>query len=262
MQVDSICNADAAPDPPRTPPREEAGANENPSEINDNAEENEATEDEEEEESASVASGKRRRVSKEWTPLEEWDATQFLASEIDAKILRVATERMEESGLVEWPSTRAKPGKSIGLWCLRKSYVKDLGQTTVETYYCPLSNRTKCPVQIRVIWSLTLVVLETSGGVHSQALCHAHDQSKKTQLQAADSSSQGCVNQSKSDADRCPQGAPTSQSERQNRTREVTVGAFCCKDPEEDHHVSSGGWCRGYQHICFYCSVWNRHLVR
>jgi hypothetical protein len=179
MQVGSICNADAAPDPPRTPPREEAGANENPSEINDNAEENEATEDEDEEESASVGSGKRRRVSKEWTLLQEWDATQFLASELEAKILRVATERMEESGLVEWPSTRAKPTKSIGLWCLCKSYLKDLGQTSVETYYCPLSNRTKCPVQIRVTRSLTTVILATSGGEHSQARCHAHDQSKK-----------------------------------------------------------------------------------
>ncbi len=67
MNVGSICNADAAPDPPRTPPREEAGANENPSEINDNAEENGATEDEDEDESASVGLGKRRRVRKEWT---------------------------------------------------------------------------------------------------------------------------------------------------------------------------------------------------
>ncbi len=40
MQVGSICNADAAPNPPRTNPREEAGANENQIEINDNAEEN------------------------------------------------------------------------------------------------------------------------------------------------------------------------------------------------------------------------------
>ncbi len=54
MQVGSICNADAAPDPPRMPPREEAGANDNPSEINDNAEENGATEDEDEDESASI----------------------------------------------------------------------------------------------------------------------------------------------------------------------------------------------------------------
>ena len=39
MQVGSMCNADAAPDTQRTPPREEAGANENPRKINDNAEE-------------------------------------------------------------------------------------------------------------------------------------------------------------------------------------------------------------------------------
>jgi hypothetical protein len=122
MQVDEICNEPPAPDPPRTPPREEAGANENPSEINDNAEENEASEDEDEEESASVGSGKRRRARRKWTVLGHWDACHYIASELDANILRVATERMEESGLVEWPSTRVKPTKSIGLWCLCKSY--------------------------------------------------------------------------------------------------------------------------------------------
>jgi hypothetical protein len=80
MQVDEIRNEAAAPDPPCTPPSEVAGANENPSEYNDNAEENEATEDEDEEESASVGSGKRRRfakngrVRKKWTVIREWDA--------------------------------------------------------------------------------------------------------------------------------------------------------------------------------------------
>ena len=93
MQVDEICNEPPAPDPPRTPPREEAGANENPSEINDNAEENEASEDEDEEESASVGSGKRRRARLQWSVLGDRDADQFLTSEIDANILRVATER-------------------------------------------------------------------------------------------------------------------------------------------------------------------------
>ncbi len=76
MPVRSMCSADAAPDTPRTPPREEAGANKIPSEINDNAEENEATEDEDEEEYESVGSEKRRRVRREWTVLGHWDADQ------------------------------------------------------------------------------------------------------------------------------------------------------------------------------------------
>ncbi len=74
---------------------------------------------------------------------------------------------------------KGKPTRSIGLWCLCKSHVKYFGQTSVETYYCPLSNRTKCPLQIRVTRSLTTVILETSGGEHSQARCHANDRSKK-----------------------------------------------------------------------------------
>ncbi len=44
MQVGSICNAETAPDPPLTPPREDASANENLSEINDNAEDRGVTE--------------------------------------------------------------------------------------------------------------------------------------------------------------------------------------------------------------------------
>ncbi len=57
MQVNGICNEAAAADPPRTPLREEASANENPSENNDNAEDNEATGNEDEEDSACVTSG-------------------------------------------------------------------------------------------------------------------------------------------------------------------------------------------------------------
>ena len=96
MQVDVICNADAAADPPRTPPREEASANENTSEKNDDSKENDATENEYAEKSASVGSGKRRRVRKKWTVIGEWHANQFLASEIEARILRIATGRMED----------------------------------------------------------------------------------------------------------------------------------------------------------------------
>jgi hypothetical protein len=176
MQVDEICNKPAAADPPRTPPREEACANENPSENNDNAEENEETENEDEEESASVGSGKRRRVHRKWTVIGEWDANQYLAAEIEVHVLRVATEQMEESGFVDWPSTRVKPAKSICLWCLCKAYVKDLGKTSVETYYCPLSNRTDCPVQLRVTRALTTVFVETSGGEHTQTvICNLYD---------------------------------------------------------------------------------------
>jgi hypothetical protein len=96
MQVDEICNEAAAPDPPRTLPREETGANENPNDNNDNLEDREATEDGDEEEAAIVCSGKRRRVRKKWTVIGEWHANQFLASEIEARILRIATGRMED----------------------------------------------------------------------------------------------------------------------------------------------------------------------
>ncbi len=92
------------PDPPCTPAREEAGANANPSAINDNAEENEGTGDEDEDESASVGSGKRRRVRKQWTVLEEWDATHYLTAESEAKIPQPA----------EWKNPALSNGRAQG----------------------------------------------------------------------------------------------------------------------------------------------------
>ena len=35
----------------------------------------------------------------------------------NAEVLRIATEKMEESGLVEWPSARSA-AKTLGLWTL------------------------------------------------------------------------------------------------------------------------------------------------
>ncbi len=85
-----------------------------------------------------------------------------------------------------------------------------MGQTSVETYYCPLSNRTYCPVQIRVTRALTTVLVETSGGEHTQARCHAHDHSKNLNFKQRLTVAKVYENQSKSDADRYPQGAPTT----------------------------------------------------
>ncbi len=72
----------------------------------------------------------------------------------------------EKAGQVHWPLVSA-PVVCQGYG------------TSVETYYCSLSNHTKCPVQLRITRSLTTVILETLGREHLQACCHAHDQSKK-----------------------------------------------------------------------------------
>ena len=96
-------------------------------------------------------------------------------SEINAE---VATEKMDESGLVEWPSARSAV-KTLGLWTLAHSYTRESGSTEVENYYCPLHNRCGCPVQIRVSRNTTSVSLEYSGGEHTQERCHQVDKSKK-----------------------------------------------------------------------------------
>ena len=111
-----------------------------------------------------------------------WDRTQKLDSEIDAEILGIATAKMEESGLVEWPSAR-RPAKTIGLWTLGHAYTRDAGTVDIAAYYCPLIHRCKCPVQIRVTRTVTSVCLEYSGGPHTQARCHATDKSKFLKFQ-------------------------------------------------------------------------------
>ena len=103
----------------------------------------------------------------------------MLDSEIDHQILMLANERMEESGLVEWPQARRRDDNNyIGLWVRNGEHFRNGDRVSVETYYCPLRNRMDCKVQIRVIRSSTSVCLETSGGAHTQELCHAQDKSK------------------------------------------------------------------------------------
>jgi hypothetical protein len=73
MQVCAICNGDGA--------RDEAGANENPSEINDNGE-NEGSEDDEEEKAVTDCSDKRKKECRKWTVIGRWDATALPLFEI------------------------------------------------------------------------------------------------------------------------------------------------------------------------------------
>ena len=100
MEVSAVCGT-----PPRTPPREEHdGENPNADEVQQEEEDEEQEEDEEEEEPERQ---KKIRGRRKWELLQSWDRNALLDSEINAEVLRIATEKMEESGLVEWPSARS-----------------------------------------------------------------------------------------------------------------------------------------------------------
>jgi hypothetical protein len=162
------------PPPPRTPPRtpdEEEQEAEQES-LPDSESEEEQDIEGEEEERPKIIRGRRK-----WVLLESWDRTAQVGSAIDAEVLRLANERMEESGMVEWPTARVAT-KTIGLWSRHHKYFRDAGRTEIETYYCPLKDSCHCPVEIRITRNATLVTLETCGE-HSQARCHQTDKSKK-----------------------------------------------------------------------------------
>ncbi len=57
----------------------------------------------------------KTRARRKWVLLESWHRTELLDSEIDAEVLHISNERMEGSGMVEWPAARCAT-KTIGLW--------------------------------------------------------------------------------------------------------------------------------------------------
>ena len=180
MNVDDIIEEDAHT-APRTPPRGGAGGADDFNDQRDGDDDDPDSEDDEEEEEGD---GKRKRkfVSRgrrQWQQLALWDRTSKLDSEINTELLTIATAKMEESGLVEWPQVRRRTvQKTIGLWAQHGEYTREGGRVTIETYHCPLKDRCSCPVQIRVTRSTTAIILEYSGGEHTQALCHSTDTSR------------------------------------------------------------------------------------
>jgi hypothetical protein len=95
---------------PRTPPRTlEVEEQEAEQETLPDSEEERDIEEEEEKldiEEEEEEHPKQTRALRKWVLLESWDRTDLLDSDIDAEVLRIANERMEESGMVELPAAR------------------------------------------------------------------------------------------------------------------------------------------------------------
>ena len=108
MEVSAVCGT-----PPRTPPREEHdGENPNADEVQQEEEDEEQEEDEEEEEPERQ---KKIRGRRKWEVLQSWDRNALLDSEINAEVLRIATEKMEESPAAHTapsPGRRRRPTRS------------------------------------------------------------------------------------------------------------------------------------------------------
>jgi hypothetical protein len=169
MEVASMIDAHAAQDAPRTPPRGGSHFDENEGDQAENDSDEESGDEEDGPAKKKVSRGRRA-----WMELGTWDRTAMLDSEIDHQILMLANQRMEESGLVEWPQARRRDENHyIGLWVRNGEHFRNGGRVSVETYYCPLRNRKDCKVQIRVTRSGTSVCLDTSGGTHAGAVPRA-----------------------------------------------------------------------------------------
>ena len=61
----------------------------------------------------------------------------MLQSEIDARISRLATTYMEESGLVELQTVSRMAGEDLGMWEQFSIVFKNDGERAIEKYHCP-----------------------------------------------------------------------------------------------------------------------------
>jgi hypothetical protein len=119
------------------------------------------------------------RGRRAWIELAVYDQTAMLDTEIDAAILAIATDKMQDSVLMEWPEMKpADTKKTISFWVQNRVYVKAGGNTQVETYYCPLRYRCKCKIQLRITRSPASVFLDWSGGPHTFELYHSEETCK------------------------------------------------------------------------------------
>jgi hypothetical protein len=154
-----------------TPPRRGAGTNKDAQEKNNgNARFSDTDSDD-----LSIDTGKARpsRAGRaDWNLLGFWDRAQVLESEIQSELLQLATDLMEQSGLIEWPSANHDDDiERLGLWQLCEEVQKE-GDTTQKIFRCPLHLQCGCPLKLRTTRSPSAISLECAGGEHSQARCH------------------------------------------------------------------------------------------
>jgi hypothetical protein len=103
MQVARMIDAAQDGVAPHTPPRGGADSEETEGDQADNDSDDESGDEEDWPAKKKVSCGRRT-----WTELGTWDRTAMLDSEIDYQVLTLANQRMEASGLVEWPQARRR----------------------------------------------------------------------------------------------------------------------------------------------------------
>ena len=86
--------------PPSTPPPEQQD------EIIPEAEQLQQDDVGEEQEEEEEDRPRKVRGRRKWEVLHTWDRTALLDTEINADTLQRAAEKMEQAGLIEWPSAR------------------------------------------------------------------------------------------------------------------------------------------------------------
>jgi hypothetical protein len=110
------------------------------------------------------AKKKISRGRRTWTELDSWDRSAMLDSEVDHQVLTLANQRMEDSGLVEWPQARRRDDNHyFGLWVRNGQYFRQGGRVSNTVYREILLPSQKQNILQSVDSSNTLIDFSPSG---------------------------------------------------------------------------------------------------
>ena len=105
--------------------------------------------------------GKKRRETRAWMHVQQWDATTEEESHIESEIMRLAHEQMQ-LGTISSLKTFKTHDTDLGLWKVKDVYKTPNSSTTITRYHCPLAYRCKCSAMLRVTRTGTKVLFEVA----------------------------------------------------------------------------------------------------
>ncbi len=119
-----------------------------------------------------------RRALREWQLLAEFSRSEYDTDEIDDNIYQLARDEIKpklSTNAYRVLKQKANKAKHLHVWKLRNSRELKQDATTITDYSCPMRDRCKCMVGIRVARTTSRVSMSISGN-HSLA---SHEEHKK-----------------------------------------------------------------------------------
>jgi hypothetical protein len=120
---------------------------------------------------------KKRRETRAWMIVQQWDTTTEEEAHIESEILWLALEQMQ-LGAISSLKTFKTHDTDLGLWKVKDVYKNPNCSITITRYRCPLAFRCKCRAMLRVTRTGTKVIFEVADMHGPETHTVEKDQSK------------------------------------------------------------------------------------